>query len=118
MHTTDGSSRRQIKSKSSIDCTARVCMPHTIDLVAFENIWRAMPLRATLPLSMLAFFAVAAPELVGPAAKDDAPVPVERGCCGEDGTAGETVVVAVAVGVCKLITEPNAAKRLTARVFI
>lgn len=34
MATTDGSLRRHTKSKSSIDWTARVCMPHTIDFVS------------------------------------------------------------------------------------
>lgn len=30
----------QIKSKSSIDCTARCCIPHTIALVVLEKNFR------------------------------------------------------------------------------
>ena len=40
MATTEGSSRRQMKSKSSIDWTALVCIPQTIAFVVFENILR------------------------------------------------------------------------------
>lgn len=42
-----------MKSKSSIDCTALVCIPQTSDLVFFENILRYSP-GAGAPRAVLA----------------------------------------------------------------
>lgn len=86
-----------------MDCTARVCMPQTIDLVALENICRATaPSVALIPSPIDLRAPAATPPVAGEA------VPEERGFC-KDTALAEGVVLAVMLFMGELKTEPNAA---------